>query len=80
MCCWTNCKKGLPKKLIKIGINDTYLHGASRDYLMNEYKINSNELILAVEKLVKYKLDLIMNDNINFRKKGFISEAQPEAL
>ena len=73
-------KKGLPKKLIKIAINDTYLHGASRDYLMNEYKINSKELILAVEKLVKYKLDLIMNDNINFRKKGFISEAQPEAL
>ena len=36
---------------------------------MNEYKINSKELILAVEKLVKYKLDLIMNDNINFRKK-----------
>ena len=32
-------KKGLPKKLIKIAINDTYLHGASRDYLMNEYKI-----------------------------------------
>ena len=73
-------KKGLPKKLIKIAINDTYLHGASRDYLMNEYKINSKELILAVEKLVIYKLDLIMNDNINFRKKGFISEAQPEAL
>ena len=73
-------KKGLPKKLIKIAINDTYLHGASRDYLMNEYKINSKELILAVEKLIKSKLDLIMNDNINFRKKGFISEAQPEAL
>ena len=73
-------KSGLPRKLIKIAINDTYLHGASKNYLMNEYKINAKALVCAVEELVNEKLDISEMDVSQSSKNDSFSENQPEAL
>lgn len=45
------------KKLIKIGINDEFTHGASKPYLMKKYGIDATSLIHAVEELVGRKFD-----------------------
>ena len=73
-------KSGLPRKLIKIAINDTYLHGASKNYLMKEYKINAEALVCAVEELVNEKLDISEMDVSQSSKYDSFSENQPEAL
>ena len=42
---------GIGKRLIRLGLNDTYAHGASRDYLMKEYGFDAVPLVRAVEDL-----------------------------
>ncbi|BES66579.1 transketolase C-terminal domain-containing protein [Gottschalkiaceae bacterium SANA] len=44
-------ENGLNKKLIKVGIDDTYTHGASKMYLMGKYGLDAIALIRAVEEL-----------------------------
>jgi len=43
---------GLGKKLTRIGLKDTYVHGASRQYLMKEYGIDAMALISHIEAIV----------------------------
>lgn len=43
---------GLGKRLIRIGLRDTYAHGASRQYLMREYGLDAMALVYAVEELI----------------------------
>jgi transketolase len=45
-------EEGLGKKLVRLGLRDTYAHGASRHYLMKEYGLDAISLVRAVEKLV----------------------------
>ena len=73
-------KYGLQKKLIKIAINDTYLHGASRNYLMKEYKIDAKALLIAVESLIGEKFDISPIDQKQIRPSNFFNENQQEAL
>ncbi len=44
---------GIGKKLIKVGIPDTYTHGASKMYLMKKYGLDAMTLIRAVETLTQ---------------------------
>jgi transketolase len=43
---------GVGKKLVRLGLKDTYAHGASRRYLMREYGIDALTLAGEIEKLV----------------------------
>lgn len=43
---------GVGKKLVKVGIEDTYTHGASKMYLMKKYGLGAEALVKGVEKLV----------------------------
>ena len=54
--------RGLAKKLIRVGLNDTYTHGASKMYLMKKYKIDAMSMIEAVETLCNKKLNLSESD------------------
>ena len=47
---------GVP--LIRIGIPDTYAHGATRRYLMKKYKIDAISLVRQAEKLLKTTFDI----------------------
>jgi transketolase len=46
------------KPLLRLGLNDTYAHGASLHYLMHEYGLNAASLVRAVEKLLGVHLDI----------------------
>jgi transketolase len=42
---------GLGKPLCRLGLQDTFVHGASRGYLMREYGLDAMALIKAVETI-----------------------------
>ena len=44
------------KRLIRLGVQNTYAHGASKEYLLKEYGFDALALISAIEKLVHRKL------------------------
>jgi transketolase len=41
----------LPRRLIRLGLQDTYAHGGSRPYLMRHYGMDALSLVRAVERL-----------------------------
>jgi transketolase len=49
---------GSGRKLVRLGVQDVYAHGASRPYLMREYGIDAAALVRAVEDLVGRNLDV----------------------
>lgn len=51
-------ERGLAKRLIRLGINDQYAHGASRAYLMKKYGLDAPALVRAVEELSGKSLGL----------------------
>lgn len=46
---------GTGKKLIRLGLQDTFAHGASRPYLMKKYGFDALSLVTAVETLIGSK-------------------------
>lgn len=42
---------GLARRLIRLGLQDTYAHGGSRPYLMRHYGMDALSLVRAVERL-----------------------------
>jgi transketolase len=42
---------GLARRLIRLGLQDTYAHGGSRPYLMRHYGMDALALVRAVERL-----------------------------
>jgi len=51
-------EKGLGKRLIKVGIQDTYCHGASKMYLLKKYGLDAMALIAAIEDLTGQKFKI----------------------
>ena len=43
---------GMGKPLLRLGLNDTYAHGASKAHLMKEYELDAIALIQGVERLM----------------------------
>ncbi len=43
---------GIGVKLTKIGISDTYAQGASKDYLMNKFGLNTKGIVKVIEKIL----------------------------
>jgi transketolase len=71
---------GLGVKLIRIGIKDTFLHGASRKYLAREYEIDALALIKEVERLVGTKFGISEADLEQIHITPIHSLAKAEAL
>jgi len=71
---------GMDRKLVRIGLRDTYAHGASKNYLLRKYRMDAMALIAEVEGLVGKKFG-ITEDEL---KETFIaavhSTAKAEAL
>lgn len=51
----------LNKKLVKVGINDEWTHGASKPYLMKRYGLDAGALVRGIEK--------ILGKDLNFNEK-----------
>lgn len=71
---------GIGKKLIRIGIKDTFVHGASKEYLMKEYGLDAAALIKEVEKALGKKLDVQEKELSEAFIAKVHSQAKPEAL
>lgn len=71
---------GLGKKLVRIGLNDTFLHGASRPYLMHEYGLDAIALVRTVERLLGADFGIVEDDLASVRLDAVHSEAKAEAL
>jgi len=68
---------GLARKLVKIGLNDTFAHGAGKNYLMKKYGIDGMSLIKTIEKMTGRKFNLTENDlNIDLKPVSGKSNAE----
>lgn len=73
-------RHGLGKKLIPIGLRDTFIHGASRPYLMREYGLDAAALVRTVEDLTRTALQIGEDDLAAVRLNPIHSAAKTEAL
>lgn len=71
---------GLGQKLKRIGLNDQYLHGASKHYLMAEYGIDAYGLILRLEEILNERLGISSEEVQLSEVEAYASEEQLEAL
>ncbi len=71
---------GLGKKLLRLGLKDTYAHGASRPYLMKEYGLDAGALVRGVEQLIGRSTGITDEDLSETRIEATHSLAKAEAL
>jgi len=73
---------GVGKRLVRMGIDDTYCSGASLGYLMHKHQIDAVALIAGVEELIGEKLAITADDLARVRTEDFTqrSTEQLEAL
>jgi transketolase len=71
---------GVGAKLTKLGLFDTYAHGASRDYLMKEYDLDAMSLVQAIERMTGESFDITEDELAEVRVSDFTGEGQLEAL
>ncbi|MGC1379004.1 MAG: transketolase C-terminal domain-containing protein [Anaerolineales bacterium] len=71
---------GIGKRLLRLGLNDTYAHGASKPYLMRKYGLDALALAQAVEKLLGRPLKIGEADLQTVRLDKVHSAAKVEAL
>ncbi|CAB4661629.1 unannotated protein [freshwater metagenome] len=69
---------GVP--LQRIGLNDTYAHGASQKYLMAEYEMDAATLVKRVEKAIGRQLNIDESELQEQRSVSVHSSAKVEAL
>ncbi len=72
------CGIGVP--LQRIGLKDTYAHGASQKFLMSEYEIDAAALVRAVENALGKKLNILESEIQTQRSVNVHSSAKAEAL
>jgi len=73
-------ENGISAPLQRIGLKDTYAHGASQKYLMAEYEMDAPALIRAVEKALGKKLNIDESELDQQRSVNVHSSAKAEAL
>jgi transketolase len=73
-------KNGIGTPLTKIGIQDTFAHGASRGYLMQKYGLDALALVRQVEVLLDENLNISEGDLASIRLEDIHNGANPEAL
>jgi transketolase len=71
---------GVGKKLTRLGLQDTYAHGASRPYLMRTHGLDAMALVRATERMVGKKLNITESDLKSVRLDSVHSDAKAEAL
>lgn len=71
---------GLGVPLRRLGLNDTFAHGASKPYLMKKYGLDAFALTQAVEKLLNTSLGILEQDLTAARFDEVHSASKAEAL
>lgn len=73
-------ENGLGQRLIRLGLKDTFAHGASRPYLLRHYGLDALALVQTVEKLLGTPLHISEADLLAVRLDQVHSAAKAEAL
>jgi len=71
---------GIGKKLIRLGLPDTFAHGASRPYLMKKYGLDAMALVKAIEQLMHIATGITEEQLQAVRLETVHSVAKAEAL
>jgi transketolase len=71
---------GLGRPLLRLGLRDTYAHGASQAYLMRAYGLDAMALVRGVETLTGRSTGLTEDDLAAVRIESVHSLAKAEAL
>ncbi|MBS1181170.1 MAG: transketolase [Proteobacteria bacterium] len=71
---------GIAKRLIRLGLKDTYAHGGSRPYLMRTYGLDAPALVAAIERLTGENFGITDADLDAVRIDAVHSSAKAEAL
>jgi transketolase len=71
---------GTGKKLVRLGLQDTYAHGASRPYLMKEYRLDALAVLEEIEKMMGKSFGIEGKDLAEVRIESVHSDAKAEAL
>jgi transketolase len=73
-------ERGVRARLVRLGVRDTYAHGASRAYLVREMGLDAAALVRAVESLVGRGLGIRDEELAAVRLEPVHSDAKAEAL
>ena len=76
----TMAEAGIAKKLVRIGLRDTFSHGASKQYLLKEHRMDALSLVGAVEAMVGRKFGITEEELASARITAVHSAAKAEAL
>lgn len=71
---------GLGSRLVRLGLRDTYAHGASRPHLMKEYGLDAEALVRGIEELTGRATGITDADLSAVRLEATHSLAKAEAL
>jgi len=71
---------GMEKKLVRIGLRDTYAHGASKQYLLKKYGMDALALIKEVEAMVGKTFSISEDELAKTHVAAVHSKAKAEAL
>lgn len=71
---------GLGKKLVRLGLKDTYAHGGSRPYLMQYYGLDAMALVKGIEGLLGEQFNINDSDLVLSRTEDVHSTAKAEGL
>jgi transketolase len=55
-------EEGAGQRLVRLGLRDTFAHGASRSHLLREYELDARALVGAVERLLGRDLSIAEED------------------
>ena len=73
-------EEGLGIRLRRLGLNDTFAHGASKPYLMKKYGLDAGALVAAIESLVGKPLAIGEEELAEVRLDHVHSAQKAEAL
>lgn len=73
-------ERGAGKRLFRLGLRDTYAHGASRAHLMRYYRLDAGALVCAVERLLGRSLPIEESDLVEARLSPSRSSSKAEDL
>lgn len=73
-------ENGVTAPLSRIGLKDTYAHGASQKFLMAEYGLDAKALVERVEQVIRRNLDIEESQLEGARTVNIHSSAKVEAL
>jgi len=73
-------ESGIARKLVRIGLRDTFSHGASKQYLLKEHKMDALSLIKEIEIMVGQRFNISEDELAGTHITAVHSAAKAEAL